>query len=135
MIKSMVKVMGLTATLSTLILSMSAYAVPVTGLNLGQTSTITNPQSFNCTIKNAKDSDKVDLANRAVMITGFNKHGKLTTDVKTINSFYFKSYHDPKYPNEDGLVIVTVRNPQADVSCQLGAAPGRTLMPGGYGSP
>lgn len=131
----MVKVIGVGLTVSTIFLNFSAYAVPVTGLNLGQTSSIANPQAFYCTIKNANDCDQVYLKNRAVMIKGFKKHGELTTSVKTINTVYFNSYHDPKYSGQDGLVIVTVRNSQANVSCQLGVAAGRSLIPGGYGAP
>ncbi len=113
----------------------TANAVPVTGLNLGQTSTIANPLPFYCTITNANNSDHVSMKNRAVMITGFTKHGKLSTNVDKINKVYFNSYHDPKYPNQDGLVFIFVDNGKADVSCQQGVGTGRTLMPGNYGIP
>lgn len=112
-----------------------ANASPVINLNLGLSSTIANPQPFYCTVTNANDTDKVDAKNRAVLITGFSKNGRLSATVRMLNTVYFKSYHDSQYKNENGMVTIRVQNPAANITCQLGMAPGRTLMPGDYGLP
>ena len=110
-----------------------AYAYPLTSINLGQSSTIQNPLPFYCTVTNAKDTDHVYMKNKAVLVTGFTKHGHLTTNVQKVNQVYFNSYHDNSYPNEDGMVFVTVIEMGAIVTCQQGIGSGRTLMPGNYG--
>ncbi len=112
-----------------------ACASPVINLNLGQSSTIGNPQPFFCSVTNANDTDKIDAKNRAVLITGFSKNGRLSGTVRMLNTVYFKSYNDPHNKNENGMVTIRVQNPAANITCELGMAPGRTLMPGDYGTP
>lgn len=112
-----------------------AYAAPVVNFDLGQSSTLQNPLPFYCSIGNASDSDKVDMKNKAVLITGFAKNGRLSGTVRMVNTVYFKSYHDPSYRNQDGIVFIRIQNSSANINCYYGVPPGRTLMPGNYGMP
>ncbi len=59
-----------------------ACAYPLTSLNLSRLSTIINPLPFYCTISNGKNTDHVYMKNKAVMITGFSKHGHFVTNVQ-----------------------------------------------------
>lgn len=135
--KNIIKFISLSSmVVSSLMLGQAYAAGPITYLDLGQTSTPANPLPFYCTITGANPTDKVAMNNGAVMITGFQTHGVLNTTVTQVNSVYFNSYHDPnsRYNGIDGLVLTTVDNAKAVITCvKNSTGTGRTLMPGNYG--
>lgn len=130
--KKVIKLATISSIAAVAIIATQAHAISGIWFDLGNASTLQNPQAFNCTVTGGVDTDQVGMANRAVMITGFQEHGQLSISVAQLNSVYFNSYHDPKYPTTiDGHVGVLV--PHGNVVCQFGTGTGRTLMPGNYG--
>ena len=129
--KKFIKIAAFTSAAALTLIAAQSQAVSGIWFDLGSTSTLQNPQAFNCTVTGGNNTDQVNMINRAVMVTGFQAHGVLNTTVAQLNSVYFNSYHDPKYPNQDGHVAVLV--PNGNVTCQDGQGTGRTLIPGNYG--
>lgn len=125
-----------TVAVMSLVLGQAYAAGPFTFLDLGQSSTPANPLPFYCTITGANPTDKVAMNNGAVMITGFQAHGELSSTVAQINSVYFNSYHDPdsKYKGVDGMLFGTVDNAKAVLTCVKDSTGGRSLIqPSNYG--
>ena len=90
---------------------------------------------FFCTVTSDKVTD-VQMENHNVLISGFNKGGKLSLsgkDVEKLNKYYFTAKLDNKKPNHPNVIIHYNGDSQGDVKCANGKGDRSADIGGGFG--